>query len=410
MTALTTTRTIDRDQRAHGTDLNEFAQLLQAQRANTEDLVVPASKLSMEEGALHIRTNGEPVLTLDGVTVPTVVNRYTPTRMADEGFATRLNIPREYLGRLHRGGVVARKGIAPNVALYDATVNLSLEHTPGDPKYLVRVLKGDLSEYGTEGYVRAILSERYRIIDNLDVLLSTLDGIRQAGIDPLGLKLECELTERRMYVRVHAPQVAVQAQELLRGYRSPYGDRLTGDQLPMIYAGFTVTNSETGHGAAAITPQTVVEICRNGQTWKSDAMSEVHLGARMDEGVVQWSDETQRALLELIRNQAKDAVKTFLSREYVQRKVDEMTEKARVGIARAASEDAVTLVRRECAFTDAQARDILTDFLSGGQSTVGGMVQAVTSAAQRTPDADAQFAMEGATEKVLALAPKLARL
>jgi hypothetical protein len=68
--------------------------------------------------------------------------------------------------------------------------------------------------------VRAFLSDGYKIIDNLDVLLAVLDGVRQAGA-PVQVD-GCDLTERRMYVRVVCEQVRVLAPALLAGYRSPF--------------------------------------------------------------------------------------------------------------------------------------------------------------------------------------------
>jgi hypothetical protein len=409
--ALTTQRTIGSDRRAHGTDLQEFAKLLGEQRTNTVDLVVPASALTMKDGQLIVDTE---IMTEDGVTAPG--SRYTITRTADEGLSQRLYVPREFLGRAHHGGTIGKKNFAPNLGLYDSVINESMAPAP-DARWLLRLLTGHVEEDGTDGYLRAFLTNGYKVIDNLDVLVATLQGITAAGIDPATLQIQAELTETRMYVRVHAPEVNVAAADLLKDYRSPYRDAetgryLTGSDLPLIYAGFTVTNSETGQGAAGITPQAVVRICKNGQTWKSDMMREVHLGQRLEDGVVKASAETQRIMMELIRSQAADAVATFLSRAYLEKKVDQMREAAGVEIpagdepARAA----VEIVKKECTFTQSQADAVLADFLFGGQSTVGGMVQAVTSAAQLQSSADEQWKLEGATERVLALAPKLARV
>jgi hypothetical protein len=409
--ALSTERTIGSDRRAHGTDLQKFAALLQDLRTNTVDLVVPSSKLVMTEGNLTVLDD---IVASSGVfSVP----RFTMTKLGDDGLSQRLNIPREFLGRAHHGGIVGKKAIAANPALYDALVNLTLAPQP-EARWLLRCLTGATPE-GTDGYVRAFLTNGYRIIDHLDVLVATLQGIQGAGLDPSTLEIQCELTENRMYVRVGAPEVAVAAADLLKDYRSPYRDPetgryLTGAELPMIYAGFTVTNSETGHGSAGITPQAIVQICKNGQTWKSDMMKEIHLGQRLNEGVVKASDETQAAVLELVRSQTVDAVKAFLSKDYLEKKVDGMREAAGVEIPVSegdeAAKNAVEIVRKECAFTDGQAASVLQDFLSCGTSTVGGMVQAVTSAAQRQTSADEQWKLENATEKVLALAPQLHRV
>ena len=56
----------------------------------------------------------------------------------------------------------------------------------------------------------------------------------------------------------------------------------------MVFAGFVITNSETGCGAFSLTPRLVVQVCRNGMTITRDAMRVVHLGERLDQGVVTW--------------------------------------------------------------------------------------------------------------------------
>ena len=73
------------------------------------------------------------------------------------------------------------------------------------------------------GVARAVLSDSYKVIDNLDALMATLDGIRQAGIEVVFDGLD--LTERRLYARVVAPQIRALAPALLAGYRSPFGGR-----------------------------------------------------------------------------------------------------------------------------------------------------------------------------------------
>src|SRR2546429_494527 len=71
-----------------------------------------------------------------------------------------------------------------------------------------------------EGVCRAFLSDSYKVIDNLDVLTAALAGARETGkqIEIAG----CDLTERRMSVRLVAPEVTVLAPRLLRNYRSPF--------------------------------------------------------------------------------------------------------------------------------------------------------------------------------------------
>ncbi|MHA6783087.1 hypothetical protein ACVGOW_19125 [Pseudonocardia saturnea] len=57
-------------------------------------------------------------------------------------------------------------------------------------------------------------------VDDLDVLLAVLEGIRTAGVEVDIAR--CDLTEGRVYVKVRAPQIAEYAPELLADYRSPF--------------------------------------------------------------------------------------------------------------------------------------------------------------------------------------------
>ena len=119
-----------------------------------------------------------------------------------------------------------------------------------------------------------------------------------------------------MYVRVVCEQVRVLAPALLAGYRSPFTGA-SGADNPVVFAGFVITNSETGCGAFTLTPRLVVQVCRNGMTITRDAMRAVHLGERLDEGVVTWSGNTQDKTLALITAKTTDAVATFLDPRYV---------------------------------------------------------------------------------------------
>jgi len=103
----------------------------------------------------------------------------------------------------------------------------------------------------------------------------------------------------------------------LAGYRSPFTGA-SGADNPVVFAGFVITNSETGCGAFSLTPRLVVQVCRNGMTITRDAMRVVHLGERLDQGVVTWSDNTRDKTLALITAKTTDAVGTFLGSRYVQ--------------------------------------------------------------------------------------------
>lgn len=378
-------------------DLPTLAAALNDQRTRSVDVVVPASKLRTTLGAVDI-TGCDPVVSDDGVT--DVNGFYVPTRVGDEGIAGKLGIPLAYLRRCRED----------NITLYDENVNgwLATESS----SYLLRLLMhpdGNQVD-GQAGVLRAFLSSSYRTIDNFDVLLAALKGIQEAGVtDPI---IEADLTDRRMIVRVSTPDVAVFAPKLLEGYRSPFGGHDVGGVWTpervanasagegqaiegggqTVFAGFVISNSETGGGAFNITPRLVVKVCNNGLTITADALKRVHLGARLDDGVVRVSERTIHANLALVTSQAADAVKTFLDVDYVAGAVAKLETEAATPVDDAQA--VIANVSKRLGFTEAESAGILGHFIKGGQLTCGGVMQAVTSSAQTIADGDRAWDME----------------
>lgn len=382
---MTTGTTSDALAGVRNATLGDLATLLRDQQARKVDIVAPASAIRARNGQLVI-DGTDPVLGADGITMTS--GTYTPTEVGDQGLADKLGIPGQYLRRMRE----------QRPALYDANVNGWLD---GDSrKFLVRCLRPASGE--GPGAARAFLSDGYRRIDNLDVLLAALDGVRQAGA-PVEVD-GCDLTERRMYVRVVCEQVRALAPALLAGYRSPFTGAAGADN-PLVFAGFVISNSETGCGAFTLTPRLVVQVCRNGMTITRDAIRSVHHGERLDEGVVTWSGNTLDKTLALITSKTTDAVTAFLEPGYVDRVVRAAS--AQAGHPVADPQEAVAVVSQRLRFTDAQQAEIMAHFIRGGDLTAGGVMHAVTSAAQAQDDADTAHEMEAAGLRALEIAAAL---
>jgi hypothetical protein len=354
--------------------LKDLARLLQHQQANKLDVVVPARSMRMTAGMLEIDGIGEPALTPDGVTPATGL--FTPTATCDGGIADKLGIPVRYLRRMREQN---------QLDLLDRNVNTWLATAPNE-RYLARTLRG---ERGGPGIGRALLSEKYKITDNLDVLMSVLGGIKAAGVAVNIAR--CDLTETRMYVKVTVPEIAAYAPVLLRNYTSPF-TRARGIDNPLVFAGFIVTNSEVGHGAFKIIPRLEVQVCANGLTIEKDALKEVHLGARLDDGIVRWSADTRHAMAELAGKQARDAVREFLNPAYLQAKITQIETDAGAPVRDV--EATLEFVSTQLRFTTEEQNTILNHFIDGGDRTSGGVLHAVTSAAQTLADADQAYELE----------------
>lgn len=382
-------------------NLEDLAALLQEQNARKLDVVAPATAIRSIGGLLHIAGTGDMVPDPEkGLVASTGVFR--PTTVFDEGLADKLGIPLPYVRKLREN----------RIDLYDANVNGWLQGFRGwlgegeDPvggivapdsrKFLVRLFKGNDEE---SGVARALLSDSFKCIDNFDILVAVLEALKASGI-PVDIT-GCDLSERRMYVRLNAPSVSALAPELLQNYRSPFTGQ-SGRDLPVVNAGVVISNSETGGGAFTVAPRVTFLVCNNGATRTEDAVRAVHLGGKLDEGVIDWSDDTRKKQVELITAKARDAVTAFLNVEYLQRIVAQTTEKAAVPVTDAAA--AVTVIGKKLAFSEEQTKGILDHFIRGGDVSAGGVFQAVTSYAQTVDDPDTAFDLEGAAFRALDLA------
>lgn len=382
-------------------DLRELSQLLMDEHARKVDVVAPAAQIRADEGVILI-SGAEPQISADGVT--TADGSYRPTTVMLDGLASKLNVPVGYLKKMH----------ASRPDLFDANVNGWLHGRKAkvrrtgdgfeevrppvagdDRKFLARLFRG---ESGT-GIARALLSDSYKLIDNLDALTAALDGVRSAGVE---VEIRgCDLTDSRMYVRVQCEAVQALAPELLKGYRSPFTGA-SGDDNPTVFAGFVIANSEVGSGAFTITPQLIVQVCSNGMTVTKDALRAIHLGTKKDEGIIRWSEGTQQKEIELIRSRTTDAVKTFLDVDYITGVIAGLEETAARPVS--AADKVVKSVAKKLTFSEEHTAGVLEHFIKGGQHTAGGIMQAVTSYAQLIPNADEAAQVEAQGIRAMELA------
>lgn len=376
---------------ARNAGLQDLVSILRDQHARKIDVVAPAAALRAKGGIIHVQGT-EVQLTEDGVT--TTAGAYLPTDVFDRQLAEKLDMPVKYLRRMRTEAV----------DLYDANVNGWLHgcrqridlptqttiHNAREVDTRSFLFRGFRGGDGT-GVARALLSDSYGITDHLDVLTAVLDGVRQSGVEVEVTR--CDLTESRMYVAVNAPAVAALAPTLLAGYRSPFSGA-SGDENPTVFAGFVISNSEVGTGAFTLTPRLTVEVCTNGMTMTKDAMRAIHLGGKLDHGIVRWSEDTQRKNLDVVTAKARDAVATFLDTDYVTRCITELERNAGVPVTNAFA--TVEHVGKRLAFTEAQITGVLDHFIRGGQLTAGGVMQAVTSYAQTVDSADTAYELEAA--------------
>lgn len=390
---------------ARNADLASLVRILESQRRQTIDLVSSASNIRSVNGQLDV-FGLDPILSEDGVLDAN--GRYSFTANAEGQIGSAFGVPVKY-ARLLRSN---------NVTLFDENVNSWAQHEDyADKKFLLRLLWGtDPNNPDAVGVVRGVLSDKFGVgaYDNLPITLAALDGIREGGLAADQVHITGDLTDDRLHIVVDTPEIYGYGWKLLEGYRSPYGNGrgtghggLTADNLNIIKAGILIQNSETGLGAAKITPRLTVLACNNGLQVTQDAVRQVHVGARLAEGEVQWSDETRAAAIQLAKKQSADAVRSFLNATYVQKVIDRLEAESDAPVKDVVK--TLEVVSKEQGYTEAEQSSILDFFIDGGQRTAGGVLQAITAAVQQIEDADRAFDIEAGAIDAMRIAARVAR-
>lgn len=182
---------------------------------------------------------------------------YGTTELARHQLADKLKIPFAYFERMR----------AEQPALLDRNVNTWLQ---GDAeRRMIRTL---------DGTVRAVLSERYRRLDNFDLAESVLPVLQQL---PEVVFESVELTETRMYLKCVTPRLT---------YEMAPGD--------IVQAGVVVSNSETGQGTLSVQPLLFRLVCRNGLIAADSSLRKTHVGRALgndEEALTVFRDDTMRA-------------------------------------------------------------------------------------------------------------------
>jgi hypothetical protein len=378
------------------TDFETLLATLDEQQDRKVDVVLPTTNLAFSGGNLRVlRSDLEPTLTDDGVKSP--VQTFVPNDVFDGGLAARTGMPGSFLRKLRDEGWTD---------IIDGTLNGLIHGKRSGPdewmrepiskRVLVRALKD--ADGGETGTARALLSDKYRIVDHVETLRAAMAGMKAAGLGAQHIT-SCDLTARRMYVTIEVPEIKTLAPDLLRTYVSPFSGNRGADN-PIVHAGFVLGNSETGDGTFFLYPRIVAEVCTNGMTIKKDvgALTQRHLGARLDDGLINYSDETRRANRELIMSMAQDTVRTFLTPEYLESVVRKLEEKAGEPVGK--PEQTIKEITRKLEIP-ALYDDVLAHFIKGADLSRGGVMHAVTAAAQSSDiNADTAFRME---EKATAL-------
>lgn len=241
----------------------------------------------------------------------------------------------------------------------------------------------------TYGVLRAILSNRYLIVNNSDVLGFVMGLLEKAGVktDPSG-----SLTDERMYVRFKIRDVAATIQFKGKGkghemIREPCG------------ASLLLSNSDVGVGKLNLIPELDVFSCTNLMR-TTEALAQIHVGQEYDEmGVL--SPETVRSMTESLFLRIRDVTETLLTAESFQSVADRFSEFAGCPVENAST--VIENVTTKFSLDEETGRKILDKFASEGMANRFGLAQAITFQAHavREDDFEKALLLEDVGSKIL---------
>lgn len=323
-----------------GRSLNGLIAELDRQLQTRKDYKSPAGRLKMS-----VAYPGEPVIqtrfSLSGI------GEFGIKDTAHEHIGEYLGIPKRYYDKMR----------SENSELLTTNVNSWLGRKGAEAR-LVRTLDGD---------VRALLSDRYRPLDNYDLVKAVLPIIDD---NDGGFRVEsCQVTERRLYIQVVNEKITTQIKP--------------GDT---VQAGLVISNSEIGDGSLRIEPMIYRLVCTNGMI-RGKALRKYHVGRGgeydLDNAVEFYRDETRKADDRAFWMKVQDAVRGAFDLTRFHALVGKLEASQKDVLPAAADLPAVVeVVGSRYGFTETETKIVRNHFLRSGDFNRFGMVNAVTRAAQ----------------------------
>ena len=345
-----------------GKTLQELAMELDRQQAVKKDMIVDMGALSMNPGDTGLALQ---------VTGGSMAAQYGINDIAHRQIGQTLKIPAPYYDRMR----------AEYPELLAQNVNGWFSRTP-DTKRMLRTM---------DGTARALLSDRYRRIDNFEVASAVLPII--SGMDGASVE-SCELTESRMYLKVVNPRVTAEVKK--------------GD---IVQAGIIISNSEVGMGSVNVSPLVYRLVCSNGMIAQDGAVRKYHVG-RANEGGEDFSiyrSETIEADDKAFLMKLEDSVKAAVDQARFAAIVDKMREATEATMEAKVVPQVVELASKEYGIAEAEGKGILGHLSAGGDLSLYGLANAVTRQAQDVESYDRSTELEATGYKIITMAPALWR-
>jgi len=323
-------------------ELVELVKELERQKENSRDIIA-------DSRTLKAVSNGELKIEIEGY------GSYPLTEWAHLQLSEKLGIPKKYYDRMRKEG---------KIELLAENINAWIGEKE---RRLIRIL---------DGRIRAVLSDRYRIMDNYDLVFLALEEFKRKETVEI---YRIDLTETMLYLKAIDRTLTEEIRE--------------GD---IIHGGLIIRNSEVGASSFRVEPFLLRKICSNGLIGRH-SLKRIHLGRQTaEEGEIEWSDETKRLEDKAFWAKVRDIIRNTFDRKIFLSWIKKMKEAAEIKIEK--PKEAIDNVVKYAGLTEEQKNILLMHFT---EKTKYGMVNAVTSLARDTQDIQERIRLEEIGGKLL---------
>ncbi|MBO5567575.1 MAG: DUF932 domain-containing protein [Clostridia bacterium] len=333
-----------------GRSLSEVLIELQRQNEAKRDFISPAQMLRLDE-------DGE---TFE-ITHPSTGAQepFGTTDLFHRQIGSALNIPAKYYDamRFQKPELLAE--------------NVNAWFADREQNYMVRSM-----DYGNGRVARALLSDRYRRIDNLEIASAVLPLF--AGQEGMQIA-SSEVTENRLYLKIVNARLEMEV--------------VPGDY---VQAGVVISNSEVGLGAVSVQPLVYRLVCTNGMIANDFGERRAHIGRAskaIEDSFAVYTDETieaeDKAFMLKLRDTALSAFQEARFRQIVGR----LQNAAQARIT-GRVQDVIELTGKAYDLNQGEQDDVLNYLIQGGDLSLYGLSNAITRASQNIDSYDRVITLE----------------
>lgn len=313
------------------------------QAAASRDVIVPWPQLSYATGDVP----GGGLLTIHGDGPRAVPQTYEVTRYSRGQLADALKIPRTYFEMCR----------AEQPDLLDRNVNTWLRAKSGE-KQMVRCL---------DGKARAVLSAKYRRIDNWEVMRYLIPMIEQLNEQTPLRFAAINLSEQKLYIKLLAPSIQCEV--------------APGD---VIQTGVVISNSEIGAGCLWVAPLVLRLVCANGLIVPDATFKKYHVGRaamHIDENVL--TEETLRAENHALLLTLRDVIRECFTLAKLKEHASRMTKLLGMPIMGGDPVASVEVLANRFLLSQQERTGIVRELLQGPHLSAFGLLNAVTAFAHK---------------------------